>query len=198
MLNKKEIQALYFMMLYWGLFGLGLFIGSFLPIAIVKVFSIAMLVVIVLSFFKSFPFEKFSYFFATGLGITAFYFFSYKIKILGAGTFISIAILAIVMFLTAGIVGIFIVKDVSSWGNFLFIALLALVVMSVFSLFLPMGSLFVKIISIVALLLFLAYTIYDFNRMKRNDFEPQELGFNLFLNLLNIFQHLLNLAGIGD
>ena len=43
------------------------------------------------------------------------------------------------------------------------------------------------VITVVGLILFLLYTLYDFNRMKRN-FSPREMGFNLFINLLNIIK----------
>ncbi|MCH1591312.1 hypothetical protein MKK40_11840, partial [Staphylococcus epidermidis] len=48
--------------------------------------------------------------------------------------------------------------------------------------------------TIVSLLLFLLYTLYDFNRMKRGQFSPREMGFNLFINLLNIIEDILSLA----
>ena len=41
---------------------------------------------------------------------------------------------------------------------------------------------------------FLLYTLYDFNRMKRGNFSPREMGFNLFINLLNIIKDVLRLA----
>ena len=49
------------------------------------------------------------------------------------------------------------------------------------------------VITVVGLILFLLYTLYDFNRMKRN-FSPREMGFNLFINLLNIIKDVLRLA----
>ena len=49
------------------------------------------------------------------------------------------------------------------------------------------------VITVVGLILFLLYTLYDFNRMKGN-FSPREMGFNLFINLLNIIKDVLRLA----
>lgn len=50
------------------------------------------------------------------------------------------------------------------------------------------------VITVVGLILFLLYTLYDFNRMKRGNFSPREMGFNLFINLLNIIKDVLRLA----
>lgn len=50
------------------------------------------------------------------------------------------------------------------------------------------------VITVVGLILFLLYTLYDFNRMKRGIFSPREMGFNLFINLLNIIKDVLRLA----
>ena len=49
------------------------------------------------------------------------------------------------------------------------------------------------VITVVGLILFLLYTLYDFNRMKRGIFH-HEMGFNLFINLLNIIKDVLRLA----
>ena len=49
------------------------------------------------------------------------------------------------------------------------------------------------VITVVGLILFLLYTLYDFNRMKR-EFFTTEMGFNLFINLLNIIKDVLRLA----
>ena len=48
------------------------------------------------------------------------------------------------------------------------------------------------VITVVGLILFLLYTLYDFNRM--GNFSPREMGFNLFINLLNIIKDVLRLA----
>lgn len=50
------------------------------------------------------------------------------------------------------------------------------------------------VITVVGLILFLLYTLYDFNRMKLGNFSPREMGFNLFINLLNIIKDVLRLA----
>ncbi len=58
------------------------------------------------------------------------------------------------------------------------------------------NPIFYTIITVVSLLLFLLYTLYDFNRLKRGDHSPREMGFNLFINLLNIIKDILYLANM--
>jgi FtsH-binding integral membrane protein len=45
----------------------------------------------------------------------------------------------------------------------------------------------------VGLVLYILFTMYDFNRMKNKKFRPREMGFNLFINLLIIIKRLLRL-----
>jgi len=75
------------------------------------------------------------------------------------------------------------------------ITLVALVIASFIGIFLN-NPIFHTIISVIGIGLFLLYTVYDFNRMKRGQFSPREMGFNLFINLLNIIMHILRLASI--
>ncbi|SQI96349.1 putative integral membrane protein that interacts with FtsH [Staphylococcus lugdunensis] len=75
----------------------------------------------------------------------------------------------------------------------MFVTLLALIVASLIGLFIH-NPVFYTVITVVSLFLFLLYTLYDFNRMKRGQFSPREMGFNLFINLLNIILDILSLA----
>lgn len=88
---------------------------------------------------------------------------------------------------------VFFIKDASSIGRYLFVTLLALIVASLIGLFIH-NPVFYTVITVVSLFLFLLYTLYDFNRMKRGQFSPREMGFNLFINLLNIILDILSLA----
>ena len=98
-------------------------------------------------------------------------------------------ILAIGAFIAFGIIG----YDASSMGKYLFVTLIALIIAGIIGIFIN-NPIFHTVITIVSLLLFLLYTLYDFNRMKRGQFSPREMGFNLFINLLNIIEDILSLA----
>lgn len=78
-------------------------------------------------------------------------------------------------------------------GKYLFVTLIALIIASLIGIFIH-NPIFHTVITVISLLLFLLYTLYDFNRMKRGQFSPREMGFNLFINLLNIIEDILRLA----
>ncbi|WP_454269482.1 Bax inhibitor-1 family protein, partial [Staphylococcus capitis] len=102
-------------------------------------------------------------------------------------------LLAIGAFIVFGIVGYFLINDASSMGKYLFVTLIALIIASLIGIFIH-NPIFHTVITVISLLLFLLYTLYDFNRMKRGQFSPREMGFNLFINLLNIIEDILRLA----
>ena len=112
---------------------------------------------------------------------------------LGADVFYKNILLAIIAFIVFGILGYFVINDASSLGKYLFVTLIALIIASLVGLFIR-NSIFHIVITMVSLVLFLLYTLFDFNRMKHGRFTPREMGFNLFLNLLNIIKDILNLA----
>ncbi|MGT2397562.1 Bax inhibitor-1 family protein [Staphylococcus aureus] len=92
--------------------------------------------------------------------------------------------------------GYFFVGDASSIGNILYICYINNInYCELIGIFLQ-NPIFYTIITVVSLLLFLLYTLYDFNRLKRGDYSPREMGFNLFINLLNIIKDILYLANM--
>ncbi|KAB2190945.1 hypothetical protein F9B44_17805, partial [Staphylococcus epidermidis] len=93
------------------------------------------------------------------------------------------------------IIGYFFVGYASSIGKYLFVTLITLIIASLIGIFLH-NPIFYNVITVVSLLLFLLYTLYDFNRLKRGDYSPREMGFNLFINLLNIIKDILYLANM--
>ena len=88
--------------------------------------------------------------------------------------------------------GYFIINDASSIGKYLFVTLIALIIAGLIGMFID-NPIYHTVITVVGLILFLLYTLYDFNRMKRGIFTT-EMGFNLFINLLNIIKDVLRLA----
>ena len=88
--------------------------------------------------------------------------------------------------------------DLSKWSVYLFIALIAIIVLEVINLFV-MNNTLNMILSIAVILLFSAYTAYDINRLIRTDYDFPNKGiffaFQLFLDFINIFIRLLSLFG---
>lgn len=195
-MNKSYGSVWLWFMYFWLIFGIGVFIGQFIPPGIRTILSVVLLVVILASllFKGNRKWNKFIMnFYAVAVGIVSYGAFSYYLSSLGVELFIKIVIMAIGAFVIFGIIGYFFIKDASSMGKYLFVVLIALIVMSLISIFFH-NSIFVTILAAVGLVLFLLYTLYDFNRMKRGAYEPMEMGFNLFMNLLNIIKDTLHLA----
>lgn len=88
-------------------------------------------------------------------------------------------------------------RDLSSWARGLFWALLALIAFGLVTLFvsIPGGHI---IYAVLGLGIFGAYTIFDFNRLRRAGMDQSTLiAASIFLDVLNIFQFMLLLFGGG-
>lgn len=110
-------------------------------------------------------------------------------------------------FAAASIYGYTTSKSLSSWGSFLFIGLIGIIIAALVNIFLA-STLLSFIISAVGIIVFLGLTAYDTQNIK-NDYltngnfygfdNPEKASIfgalNLYLNFINIFIHLLNLLG---
>ncbi|AYY62205.1 Bax inhibitor-1/YccA family protein [Staphylococcus epidermidis] len=198
--DKNQTHAyakvwLYFMY-YWIIFGIGCYFGQYLPMSWRKPLSLGLLILILATLFVKRA-RKYglviSHIYAIIVGLLSYALFTTYLQNLGAEVFYKNIILAIGAFIAFGIVGYFLIKDASSMGKYLFVTLIALIIAGIIGIFIN-NPIFHTVITIVSLLLFLLYTLYDFNRMKRGQFSPREMGFNLFINLLNIIEDILSLA----
>lgn len=94
-------------------------------------------------------------------------------------------------------------KDLSGWGSFLLMALIGLIVVMVFNIFIA-NAMTSILISIAAVLLFSALIAYDTQRIRADFLSHGEAGNSaifgalaLYLDFLNLFIHLLHLFGLG-
>jgi FtsH-binding integral membrane protein len=88
-------------------------------------------------------------------------------------------------------------RDLSSWARTLFFALLGLIVFGIVGLFvaIPNGNI---IYSVAGLAIFGAFTIFDFNRLRRaNMASAVPIAASIFLDIFNIFLFMLRLLGGG-
>jgi uncharacterized protein len=88
-------------------------------------------------------------------------------------------------------------RDLSSWARGLFWALLALIVFGIIGIFvaIPNGSV---IYSVLGLVVFGAFTIFDFNRLRRaNMASAVPIAAGIFLDIFNVFLFMLRLFGGG-
>jgi modulator of FtsH protease len=104
---------------------------------------------------------------------------------------------------TAGFVGILgsygyaTRRDLSGMARGLFVALIGLLIFGLVTLFvsIPGGNV---IYALLGLGVFGAYTVFDFNRLKRTGMEQSTLiAASIFLDVLNVFQFMLMLFGGG-
>ncbi|MGI8412612.1 MAG: Bax inhibitor-1/YccA family protein [Solirubrobacteraceae bacterium] len=88
-------------------------------------------------------------------------------------------------------------RDLSSWARTLFWALLALIVFGVIGIFvsIPHGNI---IYAVGGLVIFGAFTIFDFNRLRRaNMASAVPIAAGIFLDIFNVFLFMLRLFGGG-
>jgi FtsH-binding integral membrane protein len=164
---------------------------------------------LVLSFGFAFLFDKMSLqmakiallVFAVAMGLSlSSIFLIYKMGSIAQVFFISAA-----TFGGASLYGYTTKKDLTSFGSFLIMGVIGLVIAGVVNLFLQ-SSMFAFAISCIAVLVFTGLTAYDTQNLKNtyeftvcNDDEQEKLGIygalQLYLDFINIFVSLLQLLG---
>ena len=86
-------------------------------------------------------------------------------------------------------------RDLTSWGRALFWVLLGLIAFGLVSIFvsIPSGNV---VYAVAGLAIFGAFTIFDFNRLRRAPADGAVLiAASIFLDVFNVFLLLLNLLG---
>lgn len=111
---------------------------------------------------------------------------------------------AAVLFGTMSLWGYFTKRSLESWGSFLFVGLIAVVIASIVNVFLGNSTL-AMVVSAVAIIVFLGLTAYDTQRIRQEvsilepDSKAEILGaLSLYMNFINIFTSLLQLFGNRD
>jgi uncharacterized protein len=111
---------------------------------------------------------------------------------------------AAILFGTMSIYGYFTKKSLDSWGSFLLVGLIAVVITSIVNIFIG-SSVLSMVVSAVAIIVFLGLTAYDTQRIRielsiyEPDSKAEILGaLSLYLNFINIFMSLLQLFGNRD
>jgi FtsH-binding integral membrane protein len=115
---------------------------------------------------------------------------------------------AVAMYAVLAIIGFRTKKDISGWGIFLFVGMVGVIIASVINIFLQNGM-FDIIVSIIAILVFAGFTVYDqqvyknmYQQIKGNQEEIDRytvLGaLHMYINLIVMFQSLLRLFGDKD
>ena len=207
---KKGFSKM-FLWLFIGLlitFGLG-YVLSLYPVTMVKLlggykYLIICLVEIGVAIFFGARLQKMSkttaiicytlYSILTGITFGAI-FVVYKLS-----SIMSVFLATSIVFLIFAIIGYVVKKDLSKLGMWLLMALIGTIVVSIINIFIGSNVLY-TVISIIAILIFLGYVVYDMNTAER---LMEEVGedkgaifgaFQLYLDFINIFIRLLQLFG---
>jgi uncharacterized protein len=111
---------------------------------------------------------------------------------------------AAILFGTMSIYGYFTKKSLDSWGSFLLVGLIAVIITSIVNIFIG-SSVLAQVVSAVAIIVFLGLTAYDTQRIRTElsvyepDSKAEILGaLSLYMNFINIFISLLQLFGNRD
>lgn len=105
-----------------------------------------------------------------------------------------------ILFGTMSFYGYFTKRDLSGFGSFLFIGLIAIVIASIVNIFIG-SSVATMVISALAIIIFTGLTAYDTQRIREmvsieNEGNLEISGaLSLYLNFINIFLSLLQLFG---
>lgn len=137
------------------------------------------------------------YSFITGISLSGI-FIIYKMS-----SIIFVFLVAALLFLVFAVIGKITKVDLSKIGTFLFMGLLAVIILSIINVFLGISGL-AFIILIVSILIFLGYIAYDMkcipNLVSMVGIEKAAVfgAFQLYLDFINLFIDLLRLFGKSD
>lgn len=177
-------------------------VGRFLPIILVLVqFGLAIALSAGISRFSTGTCTALFFVYSAITGLT----FSILPMVYGISTVFTAFLFAAVLFVCCAVIGYTTNVDLTKFSGLLMGALLALVIMTVISMFVPVlrNSLF---IGYAGLLIFLALTAYDMQKIKQFYYGTAEgdtiranlavySAFQLYLDFINIFLYILRILG---
>ena len=109
---------------------------------------------------------------------------------------------SVVLFVVLSMIGLTTKRDLSGWGTMLMASLIAIIIVSLLSLFFIHVTILMTIISIVSVILFAGFIVYDSQQIKarylngdnKNDDVTAIYGaLSLYLDFINLFINLLRL-----
>ena len=136
------------------------------------------------------------YSFVTGLSLSSIF------VIYSLSSILYVFLIAAVVFLVFGLIGYFTKLDLTKIGTYLMMILLGVIICFLVNLFLNYEQ-FDFVLTLVSLVVFMGFTAYDVQKIKRlaenSDIPEDNLSIvgalNLYLDYINIFLDLLNLLG---
>lgn len=141
----------------------------------------------------------FVYFLAFILGIGMYPAIAYYVVDMGVQMVLVGVGITTVIFGSLATYAFFTKRDFSSWGAFLFVALLALILLSIIGLFFIEVEMFYLVLSFMGILVFSGYILYDISVMKQMDFTEEDVPLavlNLLLDFINMVLDILRIMSI--
>ena len=188
---------------------IGMIIGFlFIPASVAVLMPFVVLVLLIISFFVKLRKRKNG--FSSNLSLKTVYFFVF---LMGVGIYPSIAFyvsdigaeyvllafgITTIVFSGLAIYAYISKQNFSSLGGFLFIALIALILLNVAGIWIQTDIFHIGL-SFAGILIFSGYVLYDISRMKDAAFTEEDVPeavLDLFLDFLNIFLDVLRLISI--
>ena len=131
------------------------------------------------------------YTFLTGLTFASIF------AVFSISSIITIFLVTACIFGVLALIGIKSNKDVTSVGTILFVGLIAIIILSIINIFIG-SSMLALVLTIIGVLIFLGYTIYDIKCLKVLEMVNYEVApiygaFELYLDFINLFINLLEL-----
>ncbi|MCD6109716.1 Bax inhibitor-1/YccA family protein [bacterium] len=112
----------------------------------------------------------------------------------GSGVVVKALLATVFMFMATGIIGWTTKRSLEGMRGFLFITLIGMVIIGVIGMFVPWGSGFEMIYSGIGVILFSAYTMYDFQKIKKYPEDRYiDAALGLYLDIFNLFIFILRL-----
>jgi FtsH-binding integral membrane protein len=181
---------------------LGTLAGAYVPAGLFLPLSILELVMLVSAFFlrrRKAVSYAFLYIFTFISGITLYPIVAHYLATAGANTVILAFATTTTVFTGLAIYAAKSKRNFSFLGGFLMAALLALVAISIFSIFWPLSSTGMLAYSFIGVMVFSGYILFDFSRMKHYGIGPEDvplMALSLYLDFINLFISILRIFGI--
>jgi len=192
-------KVLSFLSVLWLLSVIGVIVGQFIPYSLMMPLILVEFVLIIAMIFvrKTERAGKgLAVTFAVVSGITLYPALTYYVSSMGGEIVLATFISTGVIFAAYGLVGYRMNKNLVGWSSYLFVAVIALMVIMLFGMFFPFSSTLSMVISLGAVLLFSLYAVYDFNQIRHRTITDEDIPFiaiGLYLDFINLFLHLLRI-----
>lgn len=196
--NKNYEKYIKYLILSLILTTIGAFIGGFLPRGFIMIYGISSLILLIVFMFSKGSFKRnVFYIFSIGEGVTLAPMLSHFTSV----SLFGCLLITTFIVTTFTIVGLK-TKNLSFLSEILFICLLSILLYCIVGIFIPLPS-----ISLVIIVIFCLYVAYDINCFKRDsnanpnglsDEEILDSVMNIYLDIINIFIHIVSIFGGSD